>query len=125
VAKSHRARKGQMDAEVEQLLNISPDYAALNQFCLKVMSLYEDFSFRAVAFDAASKGLVYTFDSDAEWSRVKEFYTDWFSKQGWKIIGESGKLPPVDKIVVKTDNYRITLCDLSIISGYVLIGEKD
>jgi hypothetical protein len=117
--------KNQMSAEMEHLISVSPDYAAINHFCLKVIPLYEDFLLNAVAFDAANKRLLYTFDSDADWSRVKVFYSDWFSKQGGKIIDESDKLPPLDKIAVKTDNYKITLCDTSIISGYLLIGEKD
>mgnify|MGYP000436252721 CR=1 FL=1 len=108
--------------EVAQLVKVSPDYADLNHFCLEIMSLYESFSFNSVAFDAENKRLLYTFDSAADWSRVKEFYTDWFSKQGCKIIDASDELPKTDKIAVKTDNYKIVLCD-DILGVYLLIGE--
>jgi tRNA nucleotidyltransferase/poly(A) polymerase len=118
-------KKIQQSAEVEQLLESSPDYAQINDFCLKVASLYEDFAFTAVAFDAANKRLVYTFESAADWSRVKKFYTAWFSQQGWQIIDAGDELPSVDKIAVKASNYKIMLCDMSDLGGYLLSGEKD
>lgn len=114
----------QTNVDAKQIIETSPEYAEINYLCTKVIPLFEDFSHKAIAFDAAGKRLLYTFDSDADWSRVKEFYTDWFSKQGWKTIDESDKLPHSDKIVVKTDNYKITLCDVSLIGGYLLAGEK-
>ena len=114
----------QLNAEVEQLIQASPDYAEISHLCTKIIPLYEDFSLDTVAFEAAAERLVYNFASNAEWAQVKEFYKEWFLKQGWQFLDESDDLPRLDKIVVKTDNYKIILCDASILDHYLLTGEK-
>ena len=116
--------KEQMNAEAEQLIQTSPDYAEINHLCTRVVPKYEAFSLDAVAFDAETGRLVYNFRSNAEWAQVKEFYKEYFSKQGWKLLDECDELPRLDKIVFKKDNYKIILCDASILDHYLLTGEK-
>lgn len=99
-----------MRKAAEEMIEKLPVYQELNNLCTKEIPVYESFSLINIHSSwKKNEWLSYYYFSDADWSKVRVFYKDYFSKNGWQYIQDYDTNWGSNKIEVKRESYRVIL----------------
>ena len=88
----------------------SPELQDLDRLCTKEIPLFDGFILRGrFARSPLTTSLTYFYRSSASYSRVKAFYSSYFSQNGWTLVRQKENSWGPDELEFKKLTYKIII----------------